>query len=257
MSKIGLALGGGAFRGMAHVGVLQVLEENDIRVDIVAGTSIGSLVGAIYACGTPPRLVEKLALALNMRDYYDMVIPREGLVKGDRLLTLIRTLTGNKDFSQTMLPYCAVATDIESGERVEIKEGKLCDAVRASISIPGIFVPHRVGGRMLCDGALVDRVPISTARGMGADAVIAVDVGYKGHPVRPNGILEVILRAFDIMDWELTQLRVPDADVLITPDLSRIDSTSLKDAQECVELGRAECEKMLPQIREVYEKARK
>ncbi len=254
MMKIGLALGGGAFRGMAHIGIIQVLEENGIPVDLVAGTSVGALIGGVYACGTAPRLLEKLALSLNMRDYYDVVMPREGFIKGDRMLTLLRTLTGNKDFSQTKIPFCAVAADINSGERVELSSGKLCDAIRASISLPGVFVPHRIGKRVLCDGGLVDRVPLSTARDMGADLVIAVDVGYKGYEMKPNGILEILLHAFDIMDWELTKVRVLSAEVLISPEMQHIDYTTLRDAEECIEIGRQECEKYLPAIRDAIAK---
>lgn len=246
--KIGLALGGGAFRGIAHIGVLQVLEENAVPIDAIAGTSIGSLIGGIYASGTSPRLLEKLALSLNMRDYYDVVIPKEGFIKGERLLTMIRTLTGNKDFSQTRLPYKAVATDINTGEKVELDEGKLCDAIRASVSIPGIFVPHKIGKRTLCDGGLVDRVPVSTVREMGMDFVIAVDVGYKGHEMKPSGIMEILLHTFDIMDWELTQLRLQSAEVLISPDLHHIDHTTLRDAAEAIQLGRQACEARLPDI---------
>ncbi len=254
--KVGLALGGGALRGMAHVGVLQVMEENGIPINLIVGTSMGALIGGIYASGVKAKMLERIAEQLNMRDFYDVVMPREGLVLGDRLLTLFRTMTGNRDISQASIPYASIATDIETGDMVVMNEGKICDAIRASISLPGIFVPYTVNGRKLCDGGLVDRVPVTTVRDMGADVVIAVDVGYKkGYVDRADGILLYLLRAFDIMDWELAQLRMNTADVLIAPDLKNIDYTSLRDAEEAIQLGRAECEKALPQIRAAMEKA--
>lgn len=251
--KVGLALGGGSFRGMAHIGVLQVLERYGVPIDLIAGTSVGSLIGGIYACGSPLNMLEKLALSLDMRDYYDVGIPREGFIKGERFLTLARTLTANKDFSQARVPFRAVATDLCSGEKVELSDGKICDAIRASVSIPGIFIPYKIGGRTLCDGGMIDRVPIETARGMGADVVIAVDVGYKGYAMQPEGILEILLHTFDIMDWELTQLHVQAADVLVSPDLRHIDYTSLRDAAECIELGRQEGERVIPVIFEAID----
>ena len=250
MMKLGLALGGGAFRGMAHIGVLQALQEGGIAVDCVSGTSIGAFIGGVYACGVSPYMLEKLAVALNMRDYYDMGIPREGFIKGDRLLAMIRTLTGNRDFSQTRIPFRAVATDIRAGERVTLSDGKLCDAIRASVSLPGIFVPHKIGDRVLVDGGLLDRVPVAAAREMGADVVVAVDVGYKGSAQPPEGILEILAHAFEIMDWELTRVTVQTAEVLISPDLHHIDYSSIADAAQSIQLGRQACEGALPAIRE-------
>lgn len=256
MIKVGLALGGGVFRGMAHIGVLQVLEENQIPVDLIAGTSMGALIGGIYSCGVAPRMILQIAQQLNMLDYYDISIPKDGLIKGDRVLTLLRTLTGNRTFAQTKLPFSAVAVDIESGDMVVLEEGRICDAIRASISIPGIFVPHRLEGRRLCDGGLIDRVPVSVARQMGADVTIGVDVGYrKGYRQHTDGIFSLLLRAFDIMEWELAKARMNTADVLLTPDLKYIDYTTLKNAEEAVQLGRDECERQLPAIREAIRQA--
>lgn len=259
MIKVGLALGGGAFRGLAHLGVLEVLEENSIPVDLIAGTSIGSLIGGIYACGVSPKMVMQIANQLNMRDYYDVGVPREGLIKGDRMLTLLRTLTGNRDFSQTKLPFYAVATDIDTDDLVVLSEGKICEAIRASISIPGVFTPYKLQGRRLCDGAVLDRVPVDVARDNGADVIIGVDVGYrKGYSQDTSGgIFSILMKAFGIMEWELAQIRMNTADVLLMPDLKDIDYMSLKNADEAIALGREECEKKMPQIREAIAKAEK
>lgn len=239
--KVGLALGSGGARGIAHLGVLQVFEENGIPVDIITGSSMGSVVGGIYACGTNVKLLCKMAPLLNEKEYFDIVLPRKGgFLRGEKFKELIRILTKNYNFSQTKIPFACVAVDIENGELVELSEGNLAHAIRASISIPGVFEPHQWNNRLLMDGGVLSRVPALTARNMGADIVIGVDVGYRGdtEPKRLTKMLDVLYAASDIMSWEIARQCEKDADYLILPKVRHIDPRTFHQSEECIELGR-------------------
>ncbi|MBW2068901.1 MAG: patatin-like phospholipase family protein [Deltaproteobacteria bacterium] len=178
--KLGLALGSGSARGWAHIGVIRALIEAGIRIDYVAGTSIGALVGAIYASGNIESL-EEIVLQLDWKQiasFLDVVFPKSGLIDGNRISEFIRIHVGAKNIEDLPLPFCAVSTDLATGNEVVIKDGDIIEAVRASISVPGIFTPVRKGDMILIDGSLVNPVPVSVVREMGADLVIAVDLNH-------------------------------------------------------------------------------
>lgn len=248
--KIGVALGGGAFRGLAHIGVLQTLEKYGLKPDIVTGTSMGALVGGVYACGMDLRLMERFCYSISEKDLVDVGHPREGLIVGNRIEVLLRTLTGNKTFEQANLPFAAVATDLELGERAVLREGWIYQAIRASISIPAIFRPYKLAGRTYVDGGVVDRVPITTAREMGADFVIGVDVGYHGGPVPCEGIIKVILHSLEVMEWQIMQHTVNTADFNLVPALAHINPATISQAEECIRIGREEMERRMPELQE-------
>lgn len=178
--KIGLALGSGSARGGAHIGVIKALSDAGIRVDYVAGTSVGALVGAVFASGRINTL-EDVILRLDWKGiiyFFDMVFPRSGLIDGNKIADFIRRHVEGKNIEDLTLPFCAVSTDLATGNEVVIKEGDIIEAVRASISVPGIFTPVRKGGMNLVDGGLVNPVPVNVVRQMGADFVIAVDLNH-------------------------------------------------------------------------------
>ena len=177
--KIGYALGGGAARGLSHIGVLKVLHEHGISPDIIIGTSIGAIIGALYAGGYEPSEIEQLALGLDWKKLvylFDMTLPLSGLLQGKRVVSLLRSILGNLTFPELRCDFACVATDIINGEQVVLRDGSLIEAVRASISIPGIFTPVAIKGRYLVDGGLINAVPVSVCREMGADYVIGVNV---------------------------------------------------------------------------------
>ncbi len=178
--KLGLALGSGSARGWAHIGVIRALIEAGIRIDYVAGTSIGAVVGAIYASGNIEAL-EEIVLQLDWKQiasFLDVVFPKSGLIDGNRISEFIRTHVGAKNIEDLSLPFCAVSTDLITGNEVVIRDGDIIEAVRASISVPGIFTPVRKSDMILVDGGLVNPVPVSVVREMGADLVIAVDLNH-------------------------------------------------------------------------------
>lgn len=188
--KVGLALGCGSARGLAHIGVLRALEEAGIEIDCIAGTSIGALVGAVYAAGKLNEL-EATFQAFDWKktvSFFDVVLPKSGLLDGAKVSDLVRGYVQSKCIEELPKPFAAVATDIANGEEITITNGDVIDAVRASISVPGIFTPMRYDGRILVDGGLVNPVPVSVARVMGANIVIAVDLNHdivSGKNLRP------------------------------------------------------------------------
>jgi NTE family protein len=180
-SRIGLALGSGSARGLAHLGVIRALEEAGIEISFVAGTSIGALIGAAYASGRLDAMVSTFQ-EFNWKKttaFFDVVFPKSGLIDGAKVGELVRTHINSEVIESLPIPFCAVATDIQTGEEVVISQGDVIEAVRASISVPGIFTPVRSNGRLLVDGGLVNPVPVSVVRSMGADVVIAVDLNHQ------------------------------------------------------------------------------
>lgn len=247
--KVGLALGSGGARGLAHIGALQVLEEAGIGIDYISGTSMGAVIGGVYATETDLNLIGKLASQLSWAQLLEVSFSKKGLVKGDRIYELMELLTKGKTFEETNIPFAAVATDIESGDEVIIKEGLVADAIMASISIPGIFVPVRRGDMLLVDGAVVNGLPVGPLRDMGADIIIAISVEpSKGHSHVQN-IFDVILQSVDIMQAELMASKTIDADIIIKPEVGHYTANQLDKAEYIIRAGRQATSALLPEIK--------
>ena len=236
--KIGLAFGSGAIRGFAHIGVLKVFEELGIRPDYIAGSSIGSVIGALYATGMSPAMMQGIACNLDAKLCYDVAIPRMGFIHGKKLEDLIRLLTRDKEFKDLDLPLAITATDLVKSERVIITEGKVSKAVRASISIPGVFRPVYDGDKVLVDGGILERVPVNVVRAMGADIVIGVDVGFRGEHRPSTNILETILQSLEVMEMEIIKHNIPSDDIMIYPEVNLINPMGFDQVEECIEAGR-------------------
>ncbi|MBT4334620.1 hypothetical protein HOD61_02280 [archaeon] len=176
MKKVGLALGGGTALGLAHIGVIEILEKNKIPIDYISGTSSGAIIGALYASGMNISDIKKIAETTKWENLVDFKIPIKGILSGDRLEKFIRVLLKNKTFEELDIPLAVIATDIYNGEKVTFRKGDVASAIRASISIPSIFVPFRYQNRVLVDGGVVDPVPVEILKKMGADITIAVDL---------------------------------------------------------------------------------
>ncbi len=264
-ARIGLALSGGAARGLAHVGVLDVLHREGIPIDIIAGTSAGAIMGAIYAArGETGKMLE---FALDpgwkkLTSMSDLCLEKTGFIKGNKIKDLLTVfIGGNLDFSELKIPFAAVATDIDTGEEIIIETGSVVDAVRASISLPGIFTAVKRDGRHLVDGGLTTPVPVNVVRKMGADFVIAVNVNPdvtkrigKANKARiaakkePN-ILQIAMQSLYITTYALAQRSMAGADVGIEPDLGGMTSSDFKLAGKAIYRGREAAEKALPEIR--------
>ncbi|MFT9847905.1 patatin-like phospholipase family protein [Aneurinibacillus sp. REN35] len=256
MPAIGLALGAGGARGFAHIGVLEVLEEHGIVPVYLSGSSMGSLVASLYASGFTPQMMEKLAVHLKRKHWLDFCVPGMGFVTGEKLRHLVKLLTRGKNIEELERPLSIVATDLVSGERVIFTEGPVYEAVRASVSIPGIFVPHKLGTRLLVDGGVVDRVPIEMVRTMGSELTIGVDVSLapSNSPVRT--FFDVIFQTIDVMEREIFLHRTVHADIMVRPDVGRFSSTSFTNIDEIIEEGRKAARVMVPYIQEKIEEWR-
>lgn len=247
--RVGLALGGGIARGLAHIGVLQVLEENKVPVDIVAGTSSGSLVGAMYAAGLSVERMVQEARKLVWSNLVKLRLRRDGLLDSDGLNRLFHALVGDLDFSRLRLPFAAVAVDVTTGEEVSIREGKVAAAVRASCAVPGVFLPVRMNGRVLVDGAVRNSVPVSVVRAMGADLVVAVELGRQTKPqAPPRNILDIIMYSIAIMSQDQIDKALARADIAIRPILDNLGPVDLHRADEFIEAGRLAAREAIPEL---------
>lgn len=249
--KVGLALGSGGARGLAHIGVIKVLKENHIPIDYIAGSSMGSLIGAVVANNNDIYMVEKLAINLKRKHWLDLTVPKLGFVTGDKIKDLIRILTHGKNIEELAIPLGIVATDVENGEKVVFREGPVAEAVRASISIPGIFVPERINDRLLVDGGVIERVPVNTIKEMGADIVIAVDVGLQDAKMNVTSIIDVISQSIDIMEREIYRQKILAADYVIRPNVGHISSISFTNVEEIINEGYRMATESIEEIKEL------
>jgi NTE family protein len=249
--RVGLALGSGSARGFAHIGVIEALEENDIPIDCVCGCSAGAIIGAIYCAGGDIKLFAKLCMALSTRDLLDFTVPKQGLVRGERFEELIKLTTKDYTFSQMKIPFCCVATDIEAGTVKCFQTDKVAPAVRASMSIPGVFEPKTIDGTRYVDGGVLCPIPASFARAMGADVVIAVDVGL--HMPRETKVgpsfWEIFLRTQELMGTLVAKCEIDLGEVLIVPDVADIAPYSTVDALTAVDIGYAAAMEKMPEIK--------
>jgi NTE family protein len=248
--KLGLALGSGAARGLAHIGVLQALTTHHIPVSAIAGSSMGSLVGALYASGIPPKYMEGLACALRFRHWVDFTVPKMGLISGERIREMVALLTRNEMIEDLPVPLAIVATELLGRKSVTFRAGNAADAVRASISIPGIFVPFVMNGGIFVDGGVLDRVPVEAAYNLGADFVIAVDVGSGRSDYKPESMIDVIVQSLDVMQ-DFGTGQSTRADITIVPELDDIGPSQFHKAKQAIDAGYEAVMKVMEQLRGV------
>jgi len=249
---IGLALGGGAVLGGAHIGVLRALDEAEIPIHFVAGTSVGALIGALYAGGLSWREMESMALDMNWFDVSRVRLSRFGLLSNRKIGNIVKEHLGEMGFADTRIPLAMVATDISSGEKVVLHSGDLARAVMASTCVPGVFVPVEIDGRMLVDGGVVENVPLSPLQEMGAGYILGVDLNAKIECRRPRNIVEVLLKTFDFMLLNATRLQTERADYMIAPDLSRFNMINTYRIGELIDVGYRDASAALRQLSAQY-----
>lgn len=252
---VGVALGGGGARGFCHIGVLQVLEENGIPVDFISGCSMGAIVGGCYCAGVSLERLTAVAQKLTQRVVLDINISKKryGIVRGTRAIKTIQPLVGSMTIEECKIPFRATATDVRSGTLKVFENGKLIDAMRASMSIPGAFHAVEMENEILVDGGVLERIPIDSCRAMGADVVIAVDAlgGAPSTDFVPDGMLSIVERSCQLMDWLMCSENVKKADLLIAPDQGNRSTYRFKNNSYSIECGRIAAEQLLPQIREL------
>jgi NTE family protein len=249
--RIGLALGGGAARGFAHVGVIEVLEEAGFKPQLVVGTSAGSLVAAIYASGKTGPQLRQTALTMEEVAITDWMLPiiGRGMFRGDALARYVNELTGGKSIESMPMALGIVATDLNSGKPVLFQRGDTGTAVRASSAVPAVFVPVKINGREYVDGGLVAPVPVQFARQMGADVVIAVDISNPPETNQANDTLQILLQTFAIMGNVINQYELKDADIVVKPSQVGLKSADFSARQRAIDAGRAAMQAALPALR--------
>jgi NTE family protein len=248
---IGLALGGGAARGFAHVGVIAVLEEAGLRPQLVVGTSAGSLVAALYASGKTSAQLEQAALNMDEVAITDWMLPiiGRGIFRGDALARYVNELVSGKLIENMVIPLGIVSTDLASGNAVLFQRGDTGTAVRASSAVPAVFVPVKIHGREYVDGGLVSPVPVHFARQMGADIVIAVDISNPPEANSADGTLQILLQTFAIMGKTINHYELAGADIVVRPSLVGLKSADFSSRQRAIDAGRAAMLAALPALK--------
>ena len=248
--KVALVLGGGSARGLAHIGLIKVLEREEIPIDLVVGTSMGALIGAAYSTGVSAQEMEKIATKITWKDLFDPTLPAMSLLEGKKMADIIAEILHEKTFLDARMPLTIVTTDIEKGQEVIYTSGDLQKVVRASCSWPGIFSPVQIDGRLLVDGGIKNSVPVSIAASLGATFIIAVDVGFcVTTDEKITNIFRMILQSFQIIGEELNTHQSKQADIIIEPDLGKIDQGAFHRSVEAIQKGQEAAEKALPLLR--------
>ena len=249
--KLGLALGGGAARGFAHVGVIAVLEEAGLKPQFVVGTSAGSLVAALYASGKTSAQLQQTALNMEEVAITDWMLPifGRGMFRGEALGRYVNDLVAGRLIENMAIPLGIVATDLNSGQAVLFRRGDTGTAVRASSAVPAVFVPVSIGGREYVDGGLVSPVPVRFARQMGADVVIAVDISSPPEANPAGDTLQILLQTFAIMGKSINSYELKDADVVVRPSLAGLKSADFSARQRAIDSGRAAMLAAMPALR--------
>jgi NTE family protein len=254
--KVGLAFGGGFARGMAHIGVLKVFEEEKIPIDFIAGTSVGAVIGAAYCSGLSAKELEEIAHLVRFKDFARWTLSRFGMCSNDRMADFLHQLVKAKTFEELRIPLAVAATDLATGEAVVFRSGALLEAVRASCAYPGMFLPVNINGRLLVDGLLAYPVPTTPLRQMGADRVLAVYLS--GQCLRgegPRHVFDVIGQCFSIAQDRMCGLWQPDADITVEPTVNGFAYDAFERSPEMIRLGAEATRQVLPTIRAWFEGA--
>jgi len=252
--RVVLVLSAGSAKGLAHIGVLQVLEENKIPIDYIVGCSMGAMVGGLYACGIDFIMLEKMLAHINTNSFFDVHMPRKGFIAGKKIDTFLDLLTKRKSFDQLKIPATFVATDLVSGQEILLEEGSVAEAIRASISIPGVFYPVERGNLVLVDGAVVDRFPIEIARSKGADIIIGSDVLVKLDQNQIKNVMDVIMVSLDLMQMRQYDPIYNEHEFVIKPPIAGFSSRDFHKANELIKLGRSATQAKIPEITQALRK---
>jgi NTE family protein len=248
--KLALVLGAGSARGFAHIGIIKALDAAGIKPDLIVGASAGSVIGVFYAAGYTGVQMEDVAMKVRDADVIDTASnTKRGLVGGDALQKFINNFVRDKPLEALKTPFIAMATNLKTGDPVQLRIGDAGQAVRASSSMPGVFLPTIIGGMELVDGAISSPLPVSVARQMGAETVVAVDVGAAPQNAQASGIYEIVMQSFEIMGQSISKLEGQKADVLIKPVVGQFSSSDFSNRAQLIAAGFAAGQRAIEQIK--------
>lgn len=245
----GIALGGGAVKGAVHIGILRALLESDLRPDFISGTSIGAMVGTLFAFGKKPDEIADLAKGMDWLDITRTTFSRYGILSNKAVRQIMIDQIGDVKLEDSPIPLAIIAADVASGDRIVLKNGSAADAVMASTCIPGVFVPVEMGDRLLVDGGIVEQTPTSSLQSMGADYVLGIDLSGAQKLQRPGGIIDVILNAIEIAVSQQTRLHTQQADMVISLDVRQYGRPGEANVTRLVKEGYDAGMKRIDQIR--------
>ncbi len=246
--KVGLALGGGAVLGAVHVGVLKALEEKNVQIHAICGTSAGAIVAALYAFGKTPQEIENIIVEFEWKKLSSLSISKYGLLSNEKIGEIIKHNIGESRFKDADIPLGIIATDITTGEKVILDKGSVSDAVVASTCIPGIFIPVEIKGRFLVDGGIVENVPLSCLKGKDVDFLIGVDLIPEHSHKKPQNIIEVLYNSFNFLVRVNKKANAKDANLIIKPDLSEYNAVDMSQIKELIDLGYEETKKIIKEL---------
>lgn len=253
--KVGLVLGAGGARGFCHIGVLEVLQEAGIPIDIVTGCSMGAMIGGGFVAGVSCAQMRERANRVTMRQVFDIDIlnlrSKGGLARGNRAMKIAKQFVGETRIEDCLIPFCAIATDLRSHSLYTFRTGPVYEAIRASISIPGVFHPVHYHDRLLVDGGLLKRMPIQEARDLGADIIIAVDAIGPPNELSSTSTLGILDISYQVIDWRSAQYEGKEADVLIVPQMGSRSSLVFRRNEEAIQAGREATLKALSEIKKL------
>ena len=255
-AKIALVLGAGSSKGFAHIGVLKILESNKIPIHMIVGTSVGSVIGSLYAYGYDAFQLQKLSFSIEKGDIVDLTIPDNGFIKGEKLEEFVNKTLKYTPIEKLKIPFYAVATDIQNGQEIVFGRGNTGQAVRASCSIPGVFRPVKIGDKMYVDGGVVSPVAVDAAKRFGADIVIAVDISTEVEQTFPGNTVETILQSLNITYSKLASVQLSQANVVIKPKVGYIGSADFSKRHEAILEGEKAALEALPKIMEIVTQLR-
>ncbi len=258
--KIGLALGSGGAKGLAHLGVLKVLEENQVPIDYLSGSSIGALIGGLYAAGYEIKDLEKLALEINWRQLLTLLFDpnfklQKGLINGTKITKFLETYLKNKTFENCRIPLAVIATDLKTGDKIVFKNGELIPALRASMSIPFIFKPYEMKGKFLVDGGLTSPVPVEAVKQLGAEVVIAVNLNVfqKNEKWSPNWY-RILNKSIDILQSQLALAEASKADLVLNINTGKSYWYQFTNTQEIIKAGEKAMQEKLPLLNKIIKR---
>jgi len=247
--KIGLALGGGSALGSLHIGVLQALYDNDIPIDCISGTSAGAMIAACYAFGVPIKEMIAKTTGLSWYGLSSFIYPKLGLVSNMAAGKLLEDIIGKVNIEDADIPLAIIATNIETGEKTIFRKGNVVNAVRASTCIPGLFVPVELDGVSFVDGGLVENVPLSPLKDMGAEVRIGVNLD-RWHPKgKPKNVVDVLISTMDVIIGQQESLNLQNSEILIEPHLEKYSLSDFKKSGELIDEGYRATTLMIPEIR--------
>ena len=259
--KVGLALSGGGTKGLAHIGVIKILEKNNIPIDFIAGTSAGAIIGGIYASGTPIKTIEKKIFEMKSKDFLSFILdfskPQAGIVKAEKIMKFVDSLLSKKEIEEFKIPFAAISADIKNFKEVVIDKGNALVAIRASIAYPGLVKPVSLNDMLLVDGGIINNLPMDIVKQRGTDIVIGVKFDDFKKKFKLN-YKNVVWRSIKMMETKLTEFKIKNIEnsILITPNIIGISTFSISDklAKSSIRRGEIAAKKAIPKIKEIIEK---